>query len=196
MLPEKSGLVQATLCRGATSKHLSNRRESTLGSPLRENRTAGFAWGFGHKGEILRPNSTNHNIDHQLLMRAIKRHTDCRWVILYIGRWLIAPVVLPDGQQVERDRGVPQGGVVSPLCANLFLHYALDRWVRKEFPKVTFERYADDAIYHCKTRYTAERLIEAIRDRLAEWGLLSIPAKLSPNKLECVAQNNLVELTI
>ena len=62
MLPEKSGLVQATLCRGSTSKHLSNRRESTLGSPLRENRTAGFAWGFGHKGEILRPNSTSQNI--------------------------------------------------------------------------------------------------------------------------------------
>lgn len=121
------------------------------------------------------------NIDHQLLMRAIKKHTDCRWVILYIGRWLMAPVVLPNEQQIERERGVPQGGVVSPLCANLFLHYALDRWVRKEFPKVTFERYADDAIYHCKTRYTAERLIEAIRVRLEACQL-----KLHPEKSKIV----------
>ena len=121
------------------------------------------------------------NIDHQLLMRAIKKHTDCRWVILYIGRWLIAPVVLPDGQQLGRDRGVPQGGVVSPLCANLFLHYALDRWVRKEYPTVTFERYADDVIYHCKTRFMAEQLIVAIRDRLEVCKL-----KLHPEKSKIV----------
>jgi RNA-directed DNA polymerase len=121
------------------------------------------------------------NIDHQLLMKAVKKHTECRWVILYIGRWLTAPVVLPDGQQMERDRGVPQGGVVSPLCANLFLHYALDRWVRKEFPTVTFERYADDVIYHCKTRFMAERLIVAIRDRLEVCKL-----KLHPEKSKIV----------
>ena len=121
------------------------------------------------------------NIDHQLLMKAIKKHTDCRWIILYIERWLTAPVVLPDGQKLGRDRGVPQGGVVSPLCANLFLHYALDRWVRKEFPTVTFERYADDAIYHCKTKYMAERLIAAIRDRLEVCKL-----KLHPEKSKIV----------
>ena len=121
------------------------------------------------------------NIDHQLLMRAIRKHTDCRWAILYIERWLTAPVVLPDGQQLRRERGVPQGGVVSPLCANLFLHYALDRWVRKEFPSVTFERYADDAIYHCKTRFMAERLIGAIRVRLEDCKL-----KLHPEKSKIV----------
>lgn len=121
------------------------------------------------------------NIDHQLLMKAIKKHTDCRWVILYIRRWLTAPVVLPNGEQLECDRGVPQGGVVSPLCANLFLHYALDRWVRKEFPTVAFERYADDVIYHCKTRFMAERLIGAIRERLD-----AVKLRLHPEKSKIV----------
>ena len=121
------------------------------------------------------------SIDHSLLKKAIRKHTDCRWVILYIERWLTAPVVHPDGQQVERNLGVPQGGVISPLCANLFLHYALDRWVRKEFSSVTFERYADDVIYHCKTRYMAERLMVAVRERLEACKL-----KLHPDKSKIV----------
>jgi RNA-directed DNA polymerase len=121
------------------------------------------------------------NIDHQLLMKAIKKHTDCRWVILYIGRWLTAPVILPDGQKIESNKGTPQGGVVSPLLANLFLHYALDRWVKQKYPAVTFERYADDVIYHCKTRYMAEQLLASIRERLEACKL-----KLHPEKSKIV----------
>ena len=95
------------------------KRESTLGSPLRENRTAGFAWGFGHKGEIPRPNSTSHNLDHELVLRAVRKHTDSKWILLYVERWLKAPGQQADGTRVERDRGTPQGGVISPLLANL-----------------------------------------------------------------------------
>ena len=89
------------------------------------------------------------NIDHELLMRAVRKHTKCRWMLLYIERWLRAPVQLVDGQMLQRDKGVPQGGVISPLLANLFLHYALDKWMEREFPTVPFERYADDVICHC-----------------------------------------------
>lgn len=83
------------------------------------------------------------NIDHELLMRALRKHTKCKWMLLYIERWLRAPVQLADGQMLQRDKGVPQGGVISPLLANLFLHYAFDQWMEKEFPAVPFERYAD-----------------------------------------------------
>ncbi|WP_339367090.1 group II intron reverse transcriptase/maturase [Photorhabdus sp. RW14-46] len=86
------------------------------------------------------------NIDHELLMRAVRRHTDCRWVLLYIERWLTASVYMPDGTVQIRDKGTPQGGVVSPLLANLFLHYAFDMWMKREFPVIRFERYADDSV--------------------------------------------------
>ncbi|MGA7237929.1 MAG: group II intron reverse transcriptase/maturase [Bryobacteraceae bacterium] len=84
------------------------------------------------------------SIDWELLLRAVRKHTQCRWVLLYIERWLKAPAVLEDGTLVQRDRGTPQGGVISPLLANLFLHYAFDMWMGREFPGVPFERYADD----------------------------------------------------
>lgn len=84
------------------------------------------------------------NLDHELVLRAVRRYTDCRWILLYIERWLKAPMQLDDGTLVERDKGTPQGGVVSPLLANIFLHLAFDTWMAGEHPDVPFERYADD----------------------------------------------------
>ncbi len=92
------------------------------------------------------------NIDHDLLMSAVQRHTDCKWVLLYLERWLKAPVQLADGRLVEREKGTPQGGVISPLLANLFLHYAFDEWMRRKCPSIRFERYADDMIWPLRAR--------------------------------------------
>jgi RNA-directed DNA polymerase len=90
-------------------------------------------------------------IDWKLLMRAVRHHTDCKWVLLYIERWLKAPVSMPDGTLVSRERGTPPGSVISPVLANLFLHYAFDCWMQREHPDIPFERYADDAICHCRS---------------------------------------------
>jgi group II intron reverse transcriptase/maturase len=84
------------------------------------------------------------NLDHELMMRAVEHHTDIPWIILYVKRWLVAPMQQPDGTQTERKAGTPQGGVASPLLANLFMHHAFDDWMRRHFPKVQFARYADD----------------------------------------------------
>lgn len=84
------------------------------------------------------------SIDHELLMRAVRKHTDSRWILLYVERWLKAPAQTEDGTLVNRDRGTPQGGVISPLLANLFLHYAFDEWMRRNYRNIPFERYADD----------------------------------------------------
>jgi len=111
------------------------------------------------------------NIDHDLLMRAVRKHTDCKWVILYIERWLKAPVQLADGSLIHRDKGTPQGGVISPLLANLFLHYAFDTWMQRQYPQIPFERYADDEICHCRSKAEAERLLVSIERRFAECGL-------------------------
>jgi group II intron reverse transcriptase/maturase len=86
------------------------------------------------------------NIDWNLLMRAVRHHTDCKWVLLYIERWLSAPVCMPDGTMVTREKGTPQGAVISPILANLFLHYALDRWMQERHSAIPFERYADDGV--------------------------------------------------
>src|SRR5918995_3708761 len=91
------------------------------------------------------------SIDWELMLKAVRRHTDCAWVLLYIERWLKAPVQMGDGGMVPRTAGTPQGGVISPLLANLFLHYAFDTWMVRSFPRIPFERYADDAICHCKS---------------------------------------------
>src|SRR5471030_2999732 len=85
------------------------------------------------------------SIDTELLMRAVRKHTDCLWALLYIDRWLKARVRMADGRLIGRERGTPQGGVISPFLANLFLHYAFDMWMRRNFPDIPFERYADDA---------------------------------------------------
>ncbi len=80
------------------------------------------------------------------MLKAVTKHTDLRWVILYIERWLVAPLKRQDGSLVQRDHGTPQGSAISPLLANLFLHYAFDAWLTKVFPSVNFERYADDRV--------------------------------------------------
>lgn len=94
-------------------------------------------------------------IDHDLLMKAVRRHTDEMWVLLCIERWLKVPLVHPDGTEEARNVGTPQGGVISPLLANLFLHYAFGRWMELKFPDIPFERYADDIVCHCTTEVQA-----------------------------------------
>jgi RNA-directed DNA polymerase len=86
------------------------------------------------------------SVDHDLMVKAVEVNTDRKWVVLYVKRWLKAPIRMPDGRVVERDRGTPQGSAVSPVLANLFMHYAFDSWVEREFPTVAFERYADDGV--------------------------------------------------
>ena len=103
------------------------------------------------------------NIDHSLMMRAVRKHTTCPWLLLYIERWLKAPAADETGEIHPRDKGTPQGGVISPLLANLFLHYAFDAWMKREFPSIQFARYADDIIVHC----TSERQACYIRDRIS-----------------------------
>lgn len=121
------------------------------------------------------------NIDHGLLMKAVRHHTDCKWVLLYIERWLTAPMQNEDGTLSRRDRGTPQGGVISPLLANLFLHYAFDRWMAAHFPKVPFCRYADDGLIHCRSQGQAQFLRQRLADRLKECGL-----ELHPDKTKVV----------
>jgi RNA-directed DNA polymerase len=111
------------------------------------------------------------SIDHGLMMRAVRKHTDCKWLLLYIERWLKAPVQMEDGSLIHRDKGTPQGGVISPLLANLFLHYAFDVWMKRQYPQIPFERYADDGICHCRSKAEAEGLRVAIGRRFAECGL-------------------------
>ena len=119
------------------------------------------------------------NLSHELLMKALRHHCSCRWVLLYVERWLRASMQQPDGEQTERDRGTPQGGVVSPVLANLFLHYAFDAWVRREMPRVPFCRYADDGLLHCRSRRQAEYVMKRITDRFRECGLEIHPDKSS-----------------
>lgn len=111
------------------------------------------------------------NIDHELLMKAVRKHTGNPWVILYIERWLKAPFQMPSGAVVERTKGTPQGGVISPVLANLFLHYAFDRWMDRKHPDKPFERYADDAVVHCSSLEGALELRDSLEGRLAECGL-------------------------
>jgi len=117
------------------------------------------------------------NLDHELVMRAVRKHTDEAWIHLYVERWLRAPVQAKDGKLQERTRGTPQGGVVSPLLANLFLHYAFDMWMVRTHPGVPFERYADDILVHCASQAQAARLLVAIGGRLKQCGLDLHPTK-------------------
>lgn len=117
------------------------------------------------------------SMSHDLVERAVAHHTDLPWVRLYIARWLRAPVQRPDGTLEERTKGTPQGGVISPLLANLFLHYAFDLWMQRSFPRIRFERYADDAIVHCRSERQACAVLEAIRGRFAQCGLELHPTK-------------------
>jgi RNA-directed DNA polymerase len=117
------------------------------------------------------------NIRHDMLMKAVRHHCNCPWVLLYIERWLTAPLQEQDGSLRARDQGTPQGGVVSPILANLFLHYAFDAWVRREMPRVPFCRYADDGLLHCKSRRQAEYVMRAISERFRQCGLEIHPDK-------------------
>jgi RNA-directed DNA polymerase len=117
------------------------------------------------------------SIDHALLLRAVRKHTDCPWVLLYIERWLKAPAMMGDGTLVLRDRGTPQGGVISPLLANLFLHYVFDVWLHRAVRGVPFERYADDIICHCRSEHDALKLRQTLDQRFAECGLVLHPEK-------------------
>jgi RNA-directed DNA polymerase len=107
-------------------------------------------------------------IDHELLMKAVKLHTDSAWEILYIERWLKAPFQMQDGSLVERTMGTPQGGVVSPVLANLFMHYAFDEWMRREHQYNPWARYADDAVIHCRTQKEAEALLAQLDERFKQ----------------------------
>jgi len=117
------------------------------------------------------------NLDHDLVMRAVRHHTDCPWALLYIQRWLKAPVEKADGSREERTKGSPQGSVISPLLANLFLHWAFDQWMKRTYPHIRFERYADDVIIHASNKAEAERVLEAVRQRLKQCHLELHPEK-------------------
>ena len=125
------------------------------------------------------------NIDHGLLMRAVRKHTDIQWLLLYIERWLKAPVQTEDGTFVSREKGSPQGSVISPLLANLFLHYALDEWMRRNYENIPFERYADDILVHCKSERQARWIKDTIDKRLNQCGL-----ELHPEKTKIVCCKN------
>jgi RNA-directed DNA polymerase len=121
------------------------------------------------------------SVDHSLMLKAVERHTDTRWVLLYVTRWLKAPMQKQDGTLAARDRGTPQGSAVSPVLANLYLHYAFDMWLAREHPGVAFERYCDDAVIHCTSQEQAVMVRDALAARLAEVGL-----ELHPDKTRVV----------
>jgi RNA-directed DNA polymerase len=116
-----------------------------------------------------------------LVLKAVAHHTDQKWILLYVERWLKAPLQQPDGTLVSRDRGTPQGSAISPLLANLFMHYAFDAWMVREFPNIGFERYCDDAVVHCRSEHQARQVRDAIAARLAQVGL-----ELHPDKTRIV----------
>ncbi|WP_198359310.1 group II intron reverse transcriptase/maturase [Burkholderia ubonensis] len=115
-------------------------------------------------------------IDHTLLMKAVRNHIREDWILLYIERWLTAPFETAEGV-VPRTRGTPQGGVISPILMNLFMHYAFDSWMKREYPRCPFARYADDAVVHCRTRAQAEAVMQTIALRLEACGLTMHPEK-------------------
>lgn len=121
------------------------------------------------------------NMDHGLVMLCLEKHFREKWVLMYIERWLKAPIQRENGEIEERSKGTPQGGVISPLLANLFLHYVFDRWMEIYHPEVKFERYADDIIVHCKGKEQAEKLLSKIRSRME-----SCKLELHPEKTKIV----------
>lgn len=123
------------------------------------------------------------SVPWDLVVKAVQANVthEQRWITLYVKRWLAAPVVMPGGEKRARDRGTPQGSAISPVLANLFMHYAFDKWLEREFPAVQFERYADDAVVHCATERQAREVLAALEERMAEVGL-----ELHPDKTRIV----------
>ena len=117
------------------------------------------------------------NISHELLLKAVDKHTDSPWVRLYTRRWLTASMQLADGSVVQREKGTPQGGVISPILANLFLHYAFDKWLQKYHPNKPWCRYADDGLVHCRSEAQANYMLQVLRQRFEECGLELHPEK-------------------
>jgi RNA-directed DNA polymerase len=117
------------------------------------------------------------NIDHSLLLKAVRKHVIEKWALLYIERWLTAPMQLEDGTCIERNKGTPQGGVISPVLANLFLHYAFDAWMGRGYPELPWCRYADDGLVHCRSEAEAIAVKAKLAARLAECGLEMHPTK-------------------
>lgn len=119
------------------------------------------------------------SVPRDLAVKAVQANVthEQRWIVLYVKRWLAAPIVMPDGRTEARDKGTPQGSCVSPVLANLFMHYAFDTWLEREFPAVTFERFADDAVVHCATERQAREVLAALDARMAEVGLQLHPDK-------------------
>ena len=116
------------------------------------------------------------NIDHELLLKAVRKHVKCKWALVYIERWLTAPME-QNGIRIERTRGTPQGGVISPILSNLFLHYAFDLWMTRTHPDLPWCRYADDGLVHCRSEREAEALKAKLQARLAECHLELHPTK-------------------
>ena len=117
------------------------------------------------------------NIDHELLMRVVHKHVRETWACLYIERWLKTPFVLKNGEKIERNAGTPQGGVISPVLANMFLHYVFDMWMKRNFPQAPFERYADDGVVHCRTKEEALYIKGCLAKRFADCKLELHPTK-------------------
>jgi RNA-directed DNA polymerase len=116
------------------------------------------------------------SLPHDLLLKAVRKHVSCKWVLLYIERWLIAPLE-KQGVREERKCGIPQGGVISPCLSNLFLHYAFDIWMKRKYPHLLWCRYADDGLIHCETEEEAKAVMAQLQIRLAECGLQMHPTK-------------------
>ena len=121
------------------------------------------------------------NVPHDLIVKAVEANTSEKWVVLYVKRWLTAPVQHPDGTLQRRDKGTPQGSAISPLLANLFLHYAFDAWMARELPSLPFERFCDDIVVHCLSEKQAHYAAQRIAARLGECGL-----RLHPDKTRIV----------
>ena len=117
------------------------------------------------------------NIDHDLLMKAVRKHSDCKFMIIYIERWLKAEMVLPNGNIIKRTSGTPQGGVISPILSNLFLHHVFDKWLETHYPNMKWCRYADDGLLHCKCLAVSQSFMEILKKRFEECGLEMHPEK-------------------
>lgn len=118
------------------------------------------------------------NIDHGLMIKALRHVTQKNHIITYVKRWLKAPIQLKDGTTIANlEKGTPQGGVISPLLANIFLHFTFDKWMSTEFPSCPFERYADDIVLHAKSKKQALFVLSRIKERMQQCKLNLHPAK-------------------